>query len=152
MRVIHDPKTTWKAERACPQCKAVLEIEAADIFYVELGSGLDNQSDWYYVVRCPICQKRIELDRATLPEWIQRERKEAREPLTASTITDEQIRELMMQSASSQVIADCKLALQNLCIGYAPKHERSAAECEQRAARARCAELLNARAQGSKDR
>jgi hypothetical protein len=64
--------------------------------------------------------------------------------VTADTVTDEQIRELM-QSVSGRDLADCKKALQNLCIGYAPRHERRAAEYEQHAARARCAEILNAR-------
>ena len=70
--------------------------------------------------------------------------------LTANTITDEQIRELM-QTVSGSARADCVKALQNLCIGYAPKHERAAAEREQRAARARCADIFNARAAGTED-
>lgn len=77
--------------------------------------------------------------------------------LTAYTITDDQIRELRASVLSdghpwdaqgygpSDIAADCAKALQNLGIGYAPKHERAAAEREQRAARARCAEAINAR-------
>jgi hypothetical protein len=69
--------------------------------------------------------------------------------LTAGTITDEQIRELrdgLRDTPADRVVKhDCNLALLDLCGGYAPKHERALITREHRAARARCAEILNAR-------
>jgi hypothetical protein len=48
----------------------------------------------------------------------------------------------------ARVVADCKRALFDTRLGYGSKHERRILECEQRAARARCAEILNARENG----
>lgn len=69
--------------------------------------------------------------------------------LTAANITDEQIRELrdgLRDTPADRVVAHyCKLALLDLCGGYAPKHERATITREHRDARARCAEVLNGR-------
>ena len=78
--------------------------------------------------------------------------------LTADTITDEQIRELLRSVheqehdtgtiSCRETMRACTKALQNLSIGYAPKHERRIAEHDRQLARARCAEIINARAEG----
>lgn len=71
--------------------------------------------------------------------------------LTAATITDEQIRELMQTNALSDrlLLQDCRDALMNLSIGYCLPHERRNYERVRRDARARCAEILNADARAT---
>ena len=60
--------------------------------------------------------------------------------ITADTITDEQIRELRMSAMNGSPTAEsCDIALGDLVL------DGSDAEVEQETARARCAEILNAR-------
>lgn len=81
MKVIKDPKTTWSAQVTCPQCKAVLEIDDKDVYMTVLGSGMDDFNHAsYYVVDCAVCKRFIELDETKLPEWVRRERKDAKKP------------------------------------------------------------------------
>ena len=82
MKVIRDPKAAgWKAQISCGECFAVLEVVASDVYVALLGSGMDdfNQSNCY-VVDCGVCGHFIELNYSTLPEWVRRERKDARKP------------------------------------------------------------------------
>lgn len=67
--------------------------------------------------------------------------------ITADTITDEQIRELLRTRA----LAKSKLmrrTIVGVALGDGARYVRDGVEVTQAEARARCAEILNARAEG----
>jgi hypothetical protein len=79
VKIIKDPKSAWTIQISCRQCSALLEIVDTDVYMAELGSGMDDfNSANCYVVDCAVCKHFIELDPAKLPEWVRRERKDAR--------------------------------------------------------------------------
>lgn len=71
MKVNTDKASTWKLTIECPDCKSELDVEAADVYWLELGSF--DEFDIYYRCDCGACKSQIDLTKMKLPEFIKRQ-------------------------------------------------------------------------------